>query len=330
LIVVGAVPDPLIAREKLAELRPDVLTVDIEMPRMDGITFVRELMSTTPIPCIIISSVAQTGCERAIQALEAGAVEVLAKPSGPYSVGDLRQTLAQKVRAAAQARLSIHRSRTATPPARVPAKSPVAISKDSLIAIGASTGGTEAVREVLEHLPPGCPPVLVVQHIPPVFSRSFAERLDRCCAINVHEARDGEFLQPGLALIAPGDQHMLLRATPAGLQVRLNAGPRVCYQRPAVDVLFHSIAQVRGLNVLGALLTGMGSDGAAGLKRMRDAGAQTIAQDEATCVVYGMPKEAVRLGAASRILPLHRIGDAINAWSSVAAAHRPAASCPGM
>lgn len=320
LEVVGAFPDPLTAKEKLATLRPDVLTVDIEMPRMDGITFVRELMASTPIPSIIVSSVAQQGCDRAIQALEAGAVEVLAKPSGPYSVGGLKQTLAQKIRAAAQARLSVRRPGAAAAPARTAPAVRTHVWRDALIAIGASTGGTEAVREVLRQLSADCPPVLVVQHIPPVFSRSFAERLDSVCAIAAREARDGDTLSPGTALIAPGDQHMVLRRTPAGLQVRLNSGPRVCYQRPAVDVLFQSVAQTSGLRALGAILTGMGSDGAAGLKRMRDAGAHTIAQDEATCVVYGMPKEAVLLGAAERVLPLNRIGEAIRAWCTTAAA----------
>jgi two-component system chemotaxis response regulator CheB len=317
LTVVGALPDPVAAREKLAELRPDVLTVDIEMPRMDGITFVRELMATTPIPCIIISSVAQRGCERAVQALEAGAVEILAKPNGPFSVGDLKLSLAQKIRAAAHAR--VFRRSARLPVAAGPA--PVVIRKPrpcegALIAIGASTGGTEAIRIVLERLPANCPPVLVVQHIPPVFSKSFADRLNTCCAISVREARDADRLQPGLALVAPGDWHMVLRKAPLGLQVKLNSGPRVCYQRPAVEVLFGSVAQTSGVKALGIILTGMGNDGAAGLKRMRDAGAFTIAQDEATSVVYGMPREAVRLGAATEVLPLPRIADAICSWAT--------------
>jgi two-component system, chemotaxis family, protein-glutamate methylesterase/glutaminase len=319
LIVVGAVPDPVAAREKLAEWKPDVITVDIEMPRMDGISFIRELTSTTPIPCIVISSVAQQGCARAIEALEAGAVEVLAKPAGPYSIGELKQSLAQKVRAASHARLRVRPASRCAPPPR--ASDPFAgtlprSAVGAVIAIGASTGGTEAVREVLTCLPVMCPPVLVVQHIPPVFSRSFAERLDQCCDISVREARDGDRLQSGVALIAPGDQHMVLRRLSTGLQIRLNSGPRVCYQRPAVDVLFTSVAELPHLKALGAILTGMGNDGAAGLKRMRDSGARTIAQDEASSVVYGMPREAVRIGAAERVLPLHRIGEAIRAWCS--------------
>lgn len=332
LDVVGAVPDAMVARARITELQPDVLTVDIEMPQMDGISFVRELMATNPIPCIIISSVAQSGCERALQALEAGAVEVLAKPSGPYSVGDLKRSLPEKIRAAAQARVrrtsgSVASRKIAKAGSGCSARKPVG----AIIAMGASTGGTEAVREVLEALPGDCPPVLIVQHIPAVFSKSFARRLNERCAMTVREAQDGGILQPGVALVAPGDFHMLVRHSGLGLQIRLSSGPRVCYQRPSVDVLFQSIAQIPGLDSLGLILTGMGNDGAAGLKQMREAGACTIAQDELSSVVYGMPREAARLGAAQRVLPLRRIGSVICDWFA-SLGDKPAdviASCHG-
>jgi two-component system chemotaxis response regulator CheB len=312
LEVAGTAPDPIVAAEKITALRPDVLTLDIEMPRMDGITFLRRLMRTSPLPVIVISSVAQSGCRAAVQAMEAGAVEVLAKPAGPFSIGDLRRSIGTRIRAAAQAKL-----RRLHAPVPAPA-APHAIAPPGrlrscrhVIAIGASTGGTEAVRHVLQGMPPDCPPIVVVQHIPPVFSRSFAERLNEVCGIEVREASPGDLLRPGLALIAPGDLHMSLRTVAGHVQADVRSGPRVCYQRPSVDVLFQSVAQVAGSRSVGVLLTGMGNDGAAGLLRMRETGAHTIAQDEQTSVVYGMPKEAARMNAASSILPLPRIAHAI-------------------
>jgi two-component system chemotaxis response regulator CheB len=310
LEVVGAFPDPVAAKRYIPELAPDVLTLDIEMPRMDGITFLREMMATAPIPAIVISSVAQQGCERAMQALEAGAVEVLAKPGGPFSVSDLRLALPNKVRAAAHARLP-RPSPAARPPAKATALPDVQSGSGTLVAIGASTGGTEAIREVLERLPAAFPPVVVVQHIPPGFSRSFAERLNSRCSLSVREASDGDAVGQGTVLVAPGDQHMVLQRRGRNFSVRLNSGPRVCYQRPSVDVLFQSVAATAGANAIGVILTGMGNDGAAGLLRMKQAGAQTLAQDEATCVVYGMPKEAVRAGAVDSVLHLTRIAEAI-------------------
>ena len=335
LLVVGALPDAVVAGERVTELRPDVVTVDIDMPRVDGITFLRELMATRPLPCIVISSVAQRGCDRAVEALEAGAVEVLAKPAGPFSVGELRQSLPQKVRAAAQTRV-FRKSRSA-PAARSarPLSASMRPPAGTLIAIGASTGGTEAIREVLQGLPANCPPVLIVQHIPPMFSKSFADRLNQSCAMSVREAKDGDLIETGVTLVAPGGLHMLVRRVSSGLQVKLNAGPRICYQRPSVEVLFQSIAQTAGVKALGVILTGMGNDGAAGLRQMREAGAHTIAQDEATSVVYGMPREAVRLGAAAHVLPLGRIAPAVSDWcgrlasewrSSMSAFSRP--TCP--
>jgi two-component system chemotaxis response regulator CheB len=311
--VVGVAPAPDVARKKIAALSPDVITLDIEMPGMDGITFLREIMRERPMPVIIISSLAQGRCGTVMDALEAGAVEVLPKPGGPYSVGDLRLVLPDKVRAAAQTNIPLHaRLRSATrPPAQPTPATMTTFHGGSLIAIGASTGGTEAIRVVLEGLPPDSPPVLIVQHIPPVFSRAFADRLDRICAVKVREAASGDRLQRGLALIAPGDYHLLLRKANAGPAVELKQGPRVCYQRPSVDVLFHSIADTPGVKPIGVILTGMGNDGASGLLKLREAGAPTIGQDERTCAVYGMPKEAARIGAVQHVVPLPRIANTI-------------------
>jgi two-component system chemotaxis response regulator CheB len=314
--VVGSAPDPFVARDKILALKPDVITLDIEMPRMDGLTFLRKLMHFHPMPVVIVSSLAQPSCSAAIEALEIGAVEVLAKPAGPYSVGELRHTLAAKIRAAAGARL---RPAQAPAPATFPAaaRAPTLIapvssqSLSNIIAIGASTGGTEAIATVLRAFPKETPGIVVVQHIPPQFSRAFASRLDEMCQIDVKEAEDGDTLRPGLALIAPGDFHMLLRKTGGRYFVNVKTGPRVCYQRPAADVLFFSVAEAAGASAIAALLTGMGSDGAQGLLKMRQTGARTIAQDEATCVVFGMPREAIHLGAAQQVLPLDRIAAAL-------------------
>jgi two-component system, chemotaxis family, protein-glutamate methylesterase/glutaminase len=308
LEVVGTAPDPYVARDKILALKPDVLTLDIEMPRMDGLTFLRKLMHFHPLPAVVISSVVQPSARAAIEAMLLGAVEVLAKPGGPYSVGELKHTLAAKVRAAAGARL--RRSSVAKSSAAAAVTAPP-LPSDSLIAIGASTGGTEAIAAVLTKLPKECPPILIAQHIPPVFSKAFAGRLNDLCAMEVREAEDNDLVKPGLALVAPGDFHMLLRKAGERYFVSVKTGPRVCYQRPSVDVLFSSIAEIAGPQTVAVLLTGMGSDGAQGLLKLHHAGAHTIAQDEATCVVYGMPREAVELGAADQVLPLSAISGAI-------------------
>jgi two-component system chemotaxis response regulator CheB len=314
--VVGTAPDPFIARDKILSLHPDVLTLDIEMPRMDGVTFLKKLMHHHPMPVIVISSLGTASSRAAMDALEAGALDVLAKPGGPQSVGDLRLSLASKIRAAKIARLRKPAPRPAAgtaPPARLPAGQPFPTT--AVIAIGASTGGTEAIQKVLVELPENCPGIVITQHIPPVFSRSFANRLNELSAIRVREAEDGDQVEPGLALVAPGNFHMLLKRSPTGYRVEVKDGPMVCYQRPAVDVLFHSVAQAAGSNATGAILTGMGSDGAQGMLAMKKAGARTIAQDEATCVVFGMPKEAIRHGGVDRVLPLSAIPGAILAES---------------
>jgi len=323
LEVVGTAPDPYIARDKILALQPDVLTLDIEMPRMDGLTFLKKLMHFRPMPVIVISSLAQASCQTAMQALSLGAVEVLAKPGGPYSVGELRLELASKIRAAAASRVrpaavaeNAKSSTPATPPPRLAASQ---WTPSTVIAIGASTGGTEAIADVLPRLPQGAPGIVITQHIPAGFSRAFATRLNRMCAFEVKEAEDGDTLYPGRALVAPGDLHMLLRKSAGGYRVSVKTGPRVCYQRPSVDVMFSSVADSAGAHAVGVLLTGMGSDGAQGLLKMRQAGARTIAQDESSCVVFGMPREAIRAGAAGRVVALPGIPQAILAAVAPAA-----------
>lgn len=308
--VIGAAPDPYIARDKILVLDPDVLTLDIEMPRMDGLTFLKKLMQFHPLPAVVISSLTQPSCQAAIQALEYGAVEVLAKPGGPYSVGDLSHTLPQKIRAAAAARLKGQTNECRENQVHSVLAGPEP-DPNTVMAIGASTGGTEAITSVLTRLPESSPGLVIVQHIPPRFSRAFAERLNRLCKLSVKEAEDGDALRPGMALVAPGDVHMLLRRRTGGYYVNVKTGPKVCYQRPSVDVLFLSVAEACGPEAVGVLLTGMGADGAKGLLTMRQAGARTIAQDETTSVVYGMPREAANIGAAERILALEQIPGAM-------------------
>jgi two-component system chemotaxis response regulator CheB len=314
--VVGTAPDPFVARDKIVSLRPDVITLDIEMPRMDGLTFLKKIMKFHPLPVIIISSLAQSSSQAALEALQCGAVEVLAKPGGPYSVGELKHDLPHKVRAAAQARICKPKAQLAAP-VSPPTPAFSSASDSTVIAIGASTGGTEALREVLTGLPANMPGILVVQHIPPVFSLAFANRLDNLCRLHVKEAADGDRLTPGLVLIAPGNFHMTLRQTGGQYSVRVQDGPRVCYQRPSVDVLFDSVAQAAQGDAIGAILTGMGSDGAQGLLKMKRAGARTLAQDEASCVVFGMPREAIRMGAVDRIAPLDRVAEELTALSAM-------------
>jgi two-component system, chemotaxis family, protein-glutamate methylesterase/glutaminase len=313
--VVGTAPDPYIARDKILSLKPDVLTLDIEMPRMDGLTFLKKVMQYNPMPVIIISSLGQVSCQAALDALRFGAVEVLAKPGGPYSVGELRANLAGKIRAAAAARLKRPQSSAALQPLAahaVPEKAVVfSFSSSAVIAIGASTGGTEALKEVLIRLPANSPGILITQHIPPVFSRAFAARLNEICPMEVKEACDGDLLTAGRALIAPGNFHMLLRKGPDGYRVQVKDGPQVCYQRPSVDIMFSSVAEAAGRHAVAAILTGMGADGAQGMLRMKRAGAKTIAQDEASCVVFGMPREAVRVGAVDRVVSLLQVAPAI-------------------
>lgn len=319
--VVGTAPDPYVARDKILALKPDVLTLDIEMPRMDGLTFLKKIMQFHPMPVIIISSLAQSSCKISMEALASGAVDVMAKPGGPYSIGELRESLPAKLRGAAQAKLAAHPAThgDAAPvavakaiPARPPViAAPAAFHPETIIAIGASTGGTEAIHDVLIQMPAAIPAMVLTQHIPKLFSTAFAQRLNRVCAFEVKEAADGDEVAPGRALLAPGDFHLVVRRQGRGYRVQLQDGPKVCYQRPAVDVMFASVAAAAKENAVGVLLTGMGADGAQGMLGMKKAGASTIAQNEATCVVYGMPREAVRFGAADQVLPLGSIAAAI-------------------
>lgn len=313
--VVGTAPDSQIALEKILSLKPDVLTLDIEMPGMDGLSFLRQLMRDHPIPTIIISSLGQANCAKTLEALRIGAVDVLAKAAGPYSTGDLRQSLASRIRGAAGSR-----PRSATQPAPETAVQdrrgslPCAGSSSTLIAIGASTGGTVAIQEILLELSADIPPMVITQHIPAGFSSAFANRLNRLCSMEVREAVDGDILRKGLALVAPGDFHLLVRRSPHSgcYRIELQQGPHVCYQRPSVDVMFASVASAAGRNAVGVLLTGMGSDGAKGMLALHRAGAATIAQDEPSCVVYGMPREAVKLNAVGTVASLPEIAGAIS------------------
>jgi two-component system chemotaxis response regulator CheB len=303
--VVGTAVDPYVARDRIIELEPDILTLDIEMPRMDGLTFLKILMEKHPLPVIILSSLTQPGSHKVMEALECGAVDVLAKPEGSFSLGETGQIMAEKIRAAYVAGCGGRRGAMPKPVLR-PAVN-TAWHPRQIGLIGASTGGTEAIKVVLEQLPADLPGFLIVQHIPAFISGAFAERLNQVSQLEVREARDGDLLRPGLALLAPGDFHMTVGWELHGYRVHLRKGPKVWYQRPAVDVLFRSAVSCAGAYAVAALLTGMGKDGAEGLLQLRQAGARTCAQDEATSVVYGMPKVAADIGAAEAVLPLDAI-----------------------
>jgi two-component system chemotaxis response regulator CheB len=308
--VVGTAPDPYVAWQKLRTLDPDVMTLDVEMPRMDGITFLEKLMRRRPMPVVMVSSLTESGCATTLRALELGAIDFVTKPLVGLREGfpALAAELTEKVKVAAAARL---RQRTAPPAPGRPLTAPRALrTTQRLIAIGASTGGTEAIREFLTALPADAPAVLIVQHMPEKFTRAFADRLDGLCAVRVKEASDGDRALAGHVLIAPGNQHMRLVRDGATYLVRLTSDAPVNRHRPSVDVLFHSCAEMAGPNAAGVLMTGMGDDGARGLLAMRRSGAVTLAQDEATCVVFGMPKTAVELGAAAHVLPLGRLAEA--------------------
>jgi two-component system chemotaxis response regulator CheB len=307
--IVGTAADAYIGKDKMAALKPDVVTLDIEMPGMDGITFLKQMMHRNPVPTIIISSLGKASCAATLEALRCGAVDVIAKPAGPYSVGDLKQSLAARIRGAAVAHPRTA-PRTTAPAHRAipPITTPVAPPDTrTIVAIGASTGGTSAIQDILLELPADIPPTVITQHIPAGFSLAFANRLNKICSMEVREAVDGDLLRRGLALIAPGDFHLVLRRAATGYAVELQDGPQVCYQRPSVDVMFASVAQVAGAHGIGILLTGMGTDGAKGMLTLRRTGAFTIAQDEASCVVYGMPREAARIGAVCNVTPLNDI-----------------------
>lgn len=310
--VVETAPDPYIARDKIESLKPDVLTLDLELPRMDGITFLRRLMKYHPLPVIVVSSLTPKGSDLALEALEAGAVDVICKPGSSFTVGDLGKVLAEKIEIASKAVIrNLHETPFDEPRRAVTTKKSLLRTTDKVVAIGASTGGTEAIRHVLAAYPPDCPGTLLVQHMPENFMGPFAKRLDAECQANVRLAEDGGRVQTGTVLLAPGNKHMVLRRDGARYRVRIKDGPVVFFQRPSVEVLFQSVAQYAGTNAVGVILTGMGADGAAGLKGMYDKGAVTIAQDERTCVVFGMPKAAIEAGGVKHILPIQKIGQKI-------------------
>lgn len=311
--VVGTAPDPFIARDKIVRLKPDVITLDIEMPRMDGITFLGKLMKHLPLPVIIVSSLTRNGGKLSLEAIEKGAVEVVAKPGEAYSVGDMSEQLAEKIRAAARVDISKYVKKETPESSRPRPVFSRALSEttNKILAIGASTGGTEAIKDVLTRLPRTIPGTVIVQHMPPNFTTAFAGRLNGLCEFEVREAKNGDSVHPGLALIAPGNYHMLLSRSGASYYVKVKSGPFVHHQRPAVDVLFKSVARYAGANAAGVILTGMGKDGAEGLLEMKNTGAKTISQDEASSVVFGMPKVAIELGAADRVLGLDNIPHAI-------------------
>jgi two-component system chemotaxis response regulator CheB len=313
LEVVGTACDPLVAEEKIPRLDPDVLTLDLEMPRMDGLTYLRTLMKERPLPVVVVSSLAQEGSRAAIEAMEAGAVEVLAKPDGTMSIGSLAEKLAYHVKAAAAAGgwLRSHKSRAPSAPVLLRQPAPSAPHHHDLIVIGASTGGIAALRQVLPALPVSLPPIAVVQHIAPFFSKSVAERLDAISDITVREARDAEPLGPGCCVIAPGDRHLAVQRTDGVLRTKLVNSPPVHHCKPAVDVLFRSAAEVTGRRTVAALLTGMGCDGAAGMRLIHEAGGTTLAEHESSCVVYGMPKSAIERGVVDRVVPLPSMAEAI-------------------
>jgi two-component system chemotaxis response regulator CheB len=323
--VMGVAQDPFVAARRIQEEIPDVITLDVEMPRMDGITFLRKLMSQRPIPVVMCSSLTEAGSETLMQALEAGAVDVILKPkiAAADHLNEIGSRICHVIKAAAQARVSATRrgysasgsgpTKKLTADAVLPPPSGRAMAKttEKVVCIGASTGGTESLREVLEALPANAPGIVIVQHMPEKFTGAFARRLNGLCQVEVKEAQHGDPVLRGHVLIAPGDKHTLLERQGARYHVSVRGGPLVSRHRPSVDVLFRSAARSAGANAVGIIMTGMGDDGARGLEEMKDAGAHTVAQDEATSIVFGMPKEAIARGAALKILPLERLAGEI-------------------
>jgi len=329
---IGAANDPYQAREMIRDLNPDVITLDVEMPRMDGLDFLEKLMRLRPMPVVMVSTLTERGAETTLRALELGAVDFVAKPRIGIAQGlqDMAAEIADKVRIASRARIGRRTVAVPPPPSATPLPAgspaagagtpplvkpvPVAFSRSStekIVAIGSSTGGTEALREVLTVLPADCPAVMVTQHMPPGFTKSFADRLNSLCKMHVKEAEHGERVLPGHVYIAPGGHHLALGRSGANYVVEIDDGPPVNRHRPSVDVMFRSVARHAGRNAIGVILTGMGRDGADAMKELRDAGAYNIGQDEASCVVYGMPREAAAVGAVHEVLPLQKIGHQI-------------------
>lgn len=307
LEVVGTAPDPYVARDMIVKLKPQVVTLDIEMPRMDGITFLKKLIEHYPLPVIIVSSIAQKGSMTALEAIRAGAVEVISKPGEAYSVGDLAIELHDKIVSASQVNMTkiVDQSRMYTASSK-PLTSMLRTT-NKVVVIGASTGGTQAIEYILTHYPANAPATVIVQHMPAGFTRSFAERLDGLCQVEVLEASNDNTVQPGRVLIAPGNMHMMVRRSGARYYVNVKEGPLVNRHRPSVEVLFASAAESLGANAVGVMLTGMGADGATGMAQMKSAGAFNIGQDEESSIVYGMPKAAFESGGVSKVASLRDI-----------------------
>jgi len=320
--IMATASDPFVAAERIREQVPDVITLDIEMPRMDGLTFLQKIMAQHPIPVVICSSLAEEGAQSTLKALEYGAIDIITKPrlGSRQFLEESRVTLCQAIKAAANARLGRRAAHVVEPKLNADsvlsrASGAMIETTEKVVAIGASTGGTEALRVLLESLPPDAPGIVIVQHMPEMFTRAFANRLDTLCSITVKEAEQNDTILRGRALIAPGNHHMLLKRSGARYYVEIKDGPLVSRHRPSVDVLFRSAARYAGQNAVGVIMTGMGDDGANGMLEMKQAGAITIAQDEQTCVVFGMPCEAIKRQAVDRILPLHAIAGAMVAYA---------------
>jgi two-component system chemotaxis response regulator CheB len=321
--VIGTAGDPFVAADRIAEQLPDVITLDIEMPRMDGLTFLQKIMTQHPIPVVICSSLAEDKAQSTLKALEYGAVDIITKPrfGTKQFLEDSRITLCQAVKAAAGAQLhKLHPGHTVEPKLTADAilsqgTKAMLETTEKVVVIGASTGGTEALKTLLEALPADCPGIVIVQHMPELFTRAFAKRLDSLCRISVKEAETNDTVLRGQALIAPGNHHTLIKRSGARYYVEIKDGPLVCRHRPSVDVLFRSAARYAGQNAVAIILTGMGDDGARGMLEMKNAGAMTIAQDEASCVVFGMPKEAIKCGAVQKVLPLQSVASALLSYA---------------
>lgn len=312
LEVAGIAGDPYEARELVKSLRPDVLTLDVEMPRMDGLTFLERLMRLHPLPVVVVSSLTERDAQASLRALELGAVDVIAKPRGADGQGlaEFGASVAESLRAAARAALGAGGARRGTtrPPEVLPDRR---LLEGQIVAIGASTGGTEAIRDILVRLPASMPPVVIVQHMPEMFTRMFAKRLDEQCSLSVYEATDRQRLEPGCAYIAPGNFHLSVRRVGKAFDARIDQSAPVNRHRPSVDVLFHSVAAAAGENATAVILTGMGSDGADGIRRVKQGGGRTLAQDEASCVVFGMPKIAIATGCVDEVVPLSGLAQRI-------------------
>ena len=308
--VVGTAPDPYVARERILELNPDVLVLDVEMPRMDGITFLDKLMRARPMPVVIFSSLTPKGSQMAMEAMQCGAVDVVCKAGESYKVGDTIEDLIEKVKAASRVNVD-HLVTNLKNRVRKPKRLSLSVTTHKILAIGASTGGVQAISTVIKMMPANSPGTVIVQHMPPNFTKSFANRLNEECDVTIKEASDGDSVIPGQVLIAPGGYHMVLARSGASYYVKIKDGPRIKHQKPSVDVLFDSVSQYAGANAVGVILTGMGDDGAEGLLKMKQAGAKTVVQDEETSVVYGMPAAAAKIGAADKQVSLYKVAETV-------------------